>query len=69
MDWQEAAVATIVGYAVLSLYRHMRGIFAMPKSGGGGAACHGCDDCGSEEAGGPAASTGGVAPHPTATIH
>ena len=69
MDWQEAAVATIVGYAVLSLYRHMRGIFAMPKSGGGGAACHGCDDCGSEEAGGPASSTGGVAPHPTGTIH
>ena len=52
MDWQEAAVATIVAYAVLSLYRHLRGIFAMPKSGGG-AACHGCDDCGSEEAGRP----------------
>ena len=32
MDWQEAAVAAIVGTAVVSLYRHLRGIFAAPRS-------------------------------------
>ena len=44
MDWQELAVTAIVGFAVVSLYRHLRGMFSMPKSGAG-AACHGCDDC------------------------
>ena len=50
MDWQEAAVAAIVGTAVVSLYRHLRGIFAGPKRSGG-ASCHGCDDCGDAETG------------------
>ena len=44
MDWQEAAVAVVVGSAVAALYRHLRGIFAAPKRGGG-ASCHGCGDC------------------------
>ena len=51
MDWQEAAVAAIVGTAVVSLYRHLHGIFATPKRSGAGAACHGCDDCGDAGAG------------------
>ncbi len=53
MDWQEAAVAAIVGTAVVSLYRHLRGIFAPPgKRGGDAAGCHGCgDDCGERAAG------------------
>ena len=50
MEWQEAAVAVIVGSAVVSLYRHLRGIFAMPRNGGG-ASCHGCDDCADTGAG------------------
>ena len=54
MDWQEAAVAVIVGTAVVSLYRHLRGLFAAPKTGGG-ASCHGCGDCAEEEAGRPPA--------------
>ena len=68
MDWQEAAVAAIVGSAVVSLYRHLHGIFAMPKSGGG-ASCHGCDDCASEEGGRSPASGRDVAPTSTGTIH
>ena len=68
MDWQEAAVAAIVGAAVVSLYRHLSGIFATPKSGGG-ASCHGCDDCASEEGNQPAASGRGVAPTMPGTIH
>ena len=47
--WQEAAVAVIVGLSVVWLVRHMRGLLSVPQ-GSGGAACHGCDDCG-EEAG------------------
>lgn len=48
MTWQDLAVAAIVGWAVVSLYRHLRGMLSVPpaaKAGGGGAACHGCDDC------------------------
>ena len=43
MDWQEATVAAIVGTAVVSLYRHLRGIFAAPRSREK-TSCHGCDD-------------------------
>ncbi len=60
MEWQEAAVAVIVGTAVVSLYRHLRGIFASPKSGGGASSCHGCDDCASEEQGQPIAVSRGA---------
>lgn len=69
MDWQEAAVAVIVGTAVVSLYRHLRGIFAPPKRGGG-ASCHGCgDECASEERGRPAGPARNVPPDLTGTIH
>ena len=48
--WQEPVVALIVGLAVVSLYRHLRGMFSMPKPGGG-ASCHTCDDeCDAETA-------------------
>ena len=70
MDWQEAAVAAIVGTAVVSLYRHLRGIFASPKRGGGASSCHGCgDECASEESGRPAAPARNTAPDLTGTIH
>ena len=41
--WQEPVVALIVCLAVVSLYRHLRGMFSVPKTGGG-ASCHSCDD-------------------------
>ena len=44
MGWQELAVTVIVGFAVVSLYRHLRGMFSMPQSGADNS-CHGCDDC------------------------
>ena len=70
MDWQEAAVAAIVGTAVVSLYRHLRGIFASPKRGGGASSCHGCgDECASEESGRPDAPPRSVSAGPTGTIH
>ena len=69
MDWQEAAVAAIVGTAVVSLYRHLRSIFAAPKHGGG-ASCHGCgDECASEESGRSATPARGASPDLTGTIH
>ena len=69
MDWQEAAVAVIVGTAVVSLYRHLRSIFAAPKRGGG-ASCHGCgDECASEESGRAAAPGRTASPGPAGTIH
>lgn len=53
VTWQDLAVAAIVGWAVVSLYRHLRGMLSVPpakaKAGGGGAACHSCDDCAEEE--------------------
>ena len=61
MDWQEAAVAAIVGTAVVSLYRHLRGIFAAPR-GTAKTACHGCDDCASEAGGQPARPERGSTP-------
>ena len=68
MDWQEAAVAAIVGTAVVSLYRHLRGIFAAPRSSGK-ASCHGCDDCAPEAGGQPARSEHGSTPTWTGTVH
>ena len=67
MDWQELAVAVIVGLAVVSLYRHLRGMFAMPK-GGAAPACHGCDDCGEAEAGERTGPEGAVTPAVTPTV-
>ena len=55
VTWQDLAVAAIVGWAVVSLYRHLRGMLTVPpaKADGGGAACHGCDDCAEEETASP----------------
>ncbi len=70
MDWQEAAVVVIVGTAVVSLYRHLRGIFAAPKRGGGASSCHGCgDECASDESGRHAAPARNAASDLTGTIH
>ena len=69
MDWQEAAVAAIVGTAVVSLYRHLRGIFATPRQAGGGASCHGCGDCEPEESGLGSAQGSRVSEDPTGTVH
>ena len=48
MLWQELAVAVIVGLAVVSLVRHLRGMLSVPRSDAG-PSCHGCDDCGEAE--------------------
>ena len=68
MDWQEAAVAAIVGTAVVSLYRHLRGIFAAPRSKAK-TSCHGCDDCAPEAGGQPAGSEHRSTPTWTGTVH
>ena len=53
MTWQDLAVAAIVGWAVVTLYRHLRGMLFVPAAKttakAGGASCHGCDDCAEEE--------------------
>ena len=46
--WQEGVAAVIVAAAVVSLYRHLRGLFGAARPGNGAAAagCHGCaGDC------------------------
>ena len=57
MTWQDLAVAAIVGWAVVTLYRHLRGmLFVSPAkttAKDGGASCHGCDDCADEESASP----------------
>ena len=57
MTWQDLAVAAIVGWAVVTLYRHLRGmLFVSPAkttAKAGGASCHGCDDCAEEETAAP----------------
>ena len=47
MSWQEPIVAVIVGWAVVSLYRHLRELVgsAAPDAQ---ASCHGCDECADE---------------------
>ncbi len=47
LNWQEALVAVIVAGAVVSLYRHLRGMFATSQTSGD-TSCHGCDDCGDD---------------------
>ena len=44
MTWQEPIVALIVGLAVVSLYRHVRGMLGLTKPEAQ-PSCHGCDDC------------------------
>ena len=53
MTWQEPVAAIIIGLAVVSLYRHLRGMFgsAGPDAE---ASCHGCDDCATETTATPA---------------
>lgn len=45
--WQEGVAAVIVAAAVVSLYRHLRGMFGAARpSSGAAAGCHGCaGDC------------------------
>ena len=45
MIWQELIVSLVVGLAVVSLYRHLRGMVRIAKPGSE-PSCHGCDDCG-----------------------
>ncbi len=47
MIWQEIVVAVIVALAVVSLYRHIRGMLGGGQPGAK-PSCHGCDDCGDE---------------------
>ena len=54
MTWQDLAVFAIVGWAVVRLYRHLRGMLTVPPAKAESAAsCHGCDDCGDEETAAP----------------
>ena len=55
VTWQDLAVAAIVGWAVVTLYRHLRGMLFVPaaKTKAGGASCHSCDDCGDEKTAAP----------------
>ena len=57
VTWQDLAVFAIVGWAVVRLYRHLRGMLSVPpakaQADGGSASCHGCDDCGDEKAPSP----------------
>ena len=48
MTWQEPIAALIVGLAVVSLYRHFRGLFGGGAKADSQASCHGCDDCDSQ---------------------
>ncbi|HCE04243.1 MAG TPA: hypothetical protein DEQ98_13500 [Acidobacteria bacterium] len=54
MTWQEPIAALIVGLAVVSLYRHLRGLFGGANADSQ-ASCHGCDDCNSQPDPAPAA--------------
>ena len=44
MNWQEYAVGAIVGMAVFSLVKHLRGMLSLP-SDDADMSCHGCDSC------------------------
>ena len=58
VTWQDLAVAAIVGWAVVRLYRHLRGMLIVPpvQAKTGGSSCHGCDDCGDEQSPSPRAA-------------
>ena len=47
MTWQEPIVAIVVILAVVSLYRHVRGMLGLAKREAQ-SSCHGCDDCQTE---------------------
>ncbi len=49
MTWQEPVVAIVVGFAVVSLYRHVRDLIGVTTPGEQ-ASCHGCDECEDESA-------------------
>ncbi len=69
MSWQEPIVAIIVGFAVVSLYRHLRDLVgsAAPDAQ---ASCHGCDDCATETDTAPQHQTTPTPLHPQSTqIH
>jgi len=44
VTWQEPVVAIAVGFAVVSLYRHVRDLIGVTKPGEQ-ASCHGCEEC------------------------
>ena len=44
MTWQELLVGVIVGLAVVSLYRHLRGLVGNATSDSA-TSCHNCDEC------------------------
>lgn len=44
MNWQEIVVAVVVSLAVVSLVRHLRGLFA-ETAPGSQSSCHGCSSC------------------------
>ncbi len=54
MTWQEPIVAIIVLFAVVYLYRHIRGMLGLAKPSSS-ASCHGCDTC-DDESESPAAA-------------
>lgn len=59
--WQEAVAAVIVAAAVVSLYRHLRGMFGAAKPSGSGAGCHSCaGDCEEPDPAADAAALGGA---------
>ena len=48
MNWQGLVVAVVVCLAVVSLYRHVRGLISDARPGAGSGSqplCHGCGDC------------------------
>ncbi len=69
MIWQEVIVAIVVGWAVVSLYRHLRALVgsAAPDAQ---ASCHGCDDCAPETDTAPSHQPAPTPLHPQSTqIH
>ena len=69
MIWQEVTVALIIAWAVVSLYRHLRGLVGSAAPDGQ-ASCHGCDDCAAESDTAPADSPATAPLHPQSThIH
>ena len=43
-NWQEPLVALVVGWAVMSLWRHLRGMLSLAGRADG-ASCHSCEAC------------------------
>lgn len=55
VTWQEPIVAIIVVLAVVSLYRHVRGMLGLDRPSSQ-ASCHGCDSCSDGDESEPAAA-------------